>query len=533
MSINYPRRDFLKTAGIIALGAGNTAFASAGTRAKNIYNLKDFGTVSKNGDATQVLMRAFDQLAKTGGTLILPPGAYSISQSLNLEVTKDINIIGNQTTLKFSNVKNYSIEFYGLRTDFKPSRIKDIGALIVNSRVSGGNLVLRQDNYLFDNLELSFSKIDDYSWVMTSESSYFTEDMLGKNLVGYNSSLTFYIVKILDPKTVEVVPGNNQSQDSDPSLIPAWTVADLWCKSRSYYIRGEILTPENISHKKFADGIASYKPENMNYYKFMSGKLRLQGVNFIGNKNRYGIKFLNIAGLELNNLTMSGFEDNSLSIIESINVKIGGCNIQNGISQRESNYGCLVDSCQYIEIINSRFSGGFHSLSHGGTFPCRNIRLSNLYLSGSSNFGLDFHGNCSNVVIENINCMSGAYIGAVNVSISTSSFAISNQKLAALVIGPERDSDYYIIQNCNISNGIGNAVAISSQFCIGEISKICLNGNKVISPLNGVIFQAYPYGTNPVINYLEMKDNIFRVKQEKVKIINNHNLFIIQQNNAS
>lgn len=533
MTVNYPRRNFLKGAGIIALGAGSTTnFVLAGTSTKHIYNLKDFGIVAKNGDSTEVFIRAFDQLAKTGGTLVLPSGAYNINQSLSLEVTKDINIIGNQTILRFGKVKNYAIKFYGSRTDFKLPSIKDFESLIVGTRANAGNLVLRQDNFLFDNLELNLSKIDDYSWVMTSERSYFTPNMLGKNLVGYNTNLTFYIMKIIDPKTVEVIPGNNQPKDSDPSLISAWAVADLWCKSRSYYIRGEILIPEAISHKKFADGIAIYKPENLNCYRFMSGKLRLQGVNVIANKNRYGIKFLNIAGLELNNLVISGFEDNSLSIIESINVKIGGCDIQNGISQRESNYGCLVDSCQDIEITNSRFSGGFHSLSHGGTFPCRNIRLSDLYFSGSSNFGLDFHGNCSNVIISNINCMSGAYIGAINVSISNSSFLISNQKLAALVIGPERDSDYYIINNCNIRNGIGNALAISSQFCIGEINKISLNNSKIISPQNGVTFQAYPYGKNPVINYLEMMDNTFGVKQEKVKTINNHNLFIIQQNNA-
>lgn len=170
-------------------------------------------------------------------------------------------------------------------------------------------------------------------------------------------------------------------------------------------------------------------------------------------------------------------------------------------------YGVSVNSCQNVNIVNCEISGAKHGVMCGGTFPNRNIHISNCFISEQVNL----HGNA-----EIVSIMDNTVYGVLTIwgkscriignnlygwgcrpEFGRSSYAIS--------IAPDPDyPDAFIVQNNKIING--NFM----QFYCGGIhaSLLEITGNSCQE--SGIIFVSQ--GTD-VIGFLQ-----------KIVIKNNSNI---------
>ena len=531
-NFDISRRQFLKNIGIITSVClvPNDLFAKEqqGYRGQNYYLDQFLSGVRSSNDITDALARAFRQLEQTGGELHLPSGIFTVNEGLILTVAKDIKIIGNNTRLIFNNVADPCLLFRGFNLvnyfwrDY--SLRENTLILPVKLRQQATNIIIKENNHDFQKINLTYKRIDKFTFEISSGKPFFNPAMVGKNLVtSQNSGITFYIVKFVDVYKVLVIPGNNQNNDPDLAF-DQWAIADLWCKSRGYYIKGEILKIHDKTSYRLQE---NYIWSNTGCNVFYSACLTLNNLDIAGSGNtcKYGVKLLHLDSAILNNLKISQFANNGVCISESANITIRSCKIGAAISGKASNYACLVESSQKITIEGSIITGGYHGVSHGGTFPCRDLTVSNTQILHTANWGLDFHGNCDNIKLDRVYCDNGAYIGGTNCQITKSTFYTDDDRRAALVIGPEKDSSFYRISSSIIRNPAGNAIAISSQFAIKQIKSVVINSCQIIAGQNGVILQSYPYGNNPELGTMDIGNNNWKVTGNKLKVVINNTSF--------
>lgn len=524
--LSLSRRSFLKSLSLFF--AGITINQDVWAKENQKYKLTDFQSVADGDDITGILAQLLTKVSSTGGILELPSGTFTISKPLALIVNKNVTIQGNKTRLIFQNISGYAFTISGVKqnvTSSKSYQLYSTNNLIVRDKTKYRNLVISENNYTFQVVNLNLKQLDNYTFALSSQQKFFSPAMVGRNLIcSENLGVTFYITKFIDANNVLVIPGNNQSRDLDLSTMTHWTIADLWCKSRGYYVKGEIIPINAKGNYKLVD---NYIASNSNKYVFYSGQFVLQNVDIATSDCKYGIKIINLDTALFNNIKISGFIDNSVCVYQSINITIQQTTINGGVSQQASNYTCLIDSSQNVYIKNSNISGGFHGLSHGGTFPCRSLHIQQVKINNTTNWGLDFHGNCSGIIIDNCSANNGAYIGGIDCTISSSSFITSDKDRAALVLGPERNSNYYKIMNNQIANQIGNAIAVSSQYTINFIKQVTISNNQITAGQYGVIVQSYPYGNSPALNIFNIKNNKWSVSKGNYKLIDNHTKFQI------
>lgn len=536
---NSSRRSFLRNIVVLSSLLGislKTARAKSNINQLISLSIKDFGAIGdgKNDDS-DALDKALSLVTANGGVLLFPRGVYRITRPLKYQLLKDVILQGNGATLlcDYTGNSSYVINFSGKknisRMLSKNIRMGSKEWLESSSFSSDTVILLEQVNHEFISLDLSLSNSVKGQCILASQQAFFKPEMNGKSLINNKDGATFLIISILDRFNALVIPGNNQAKQLDFSNYSKWSIVDLWCASRGYYIRGEFV---NLKKSKSGSSLCSdaiwdnYASKQTQISIVKSGILKISGLTINGGGCNYGMMLANLVGLELNQLTIVNCIVNSLQIKESYRVKILNSVINVGSSDVSSNYAVCITSSQDVNIINCKFSGGTHSLSHGGTFPCRNIQITNTSFSSSKSWTLDFHGNVQGVVLTSIIADGGGYIGAIDVKIQNSVFRNSSNIQGALVLGPERDSKFYQVINCKVNNLQGNGIVIANQFVVRNIQQILISTSVVVSTKNAILLQAYPYGNSPSIAKMMVASNNISAPAQ-ITNINNINKFII------
>ncbi len=534
--INYSRRRFLTHTTLLggSLCCCEIKPVTAKSNKMLVLNAKKLGAIGDGQiDDSDVIDRALLKLSSVGGELFFPSGVYRITRPLSYLIMRDVYLHGKNAILRFDGAigGNYCLNFHGQKT-LLPTLKKDI---ISGSQLLTGNwgdsslLLLEENNYSFSNVVLTLAKADSFSCILTAQRAFFNPADVGKSLINNIDGMTFLLVSILDSTHAVVIPGNNQSKDPDFSKYPQWAIADLWCSSRGYYTKGEFVTFIHRQQERYRcrNGVYSnYRKGVSQISTIKSGKLQLADLSISGSSQSYGLKLLNLISAKIENINIDNFMVNSLQVEESSQVEISNSTVRVNTGSYPSNYAACIYSSQDVKIIGCQFSGGTHALSHGGTFPCRNIQIINSSCGGSSSWALDFHGNSQQINLNSVIAAGGAYIGAIDAQVANSVFKNSSKEQGALVLGAERECNYYLLNNNKISNGEGSALVIANQFAINHIGSILLNNNSISASKNGILLQAYPYGYSPHISKFSLGVNKISAP---VKLLNidNHNKFIM------
>lgn len=541
--INFSRRSFLRNFSVLgsSLWCSSQSVFAASQKLKNTLNIKTLGAIGDGKtDDSNAINKALSLVVLNGGELYFPDGVYLITRPLSYKLSKDVTLSGQNAQLKFCGNfgGNYALQFQGNK-NFLQSLGTDLRAgsslIKLNTpRLKNVILLLEENNYRFMPLNLSLSQANRFAFILSTEEEFFTLNMQGKNLINNKDSATFLILEVQNAHNAIVVPGNNQPININLSDYTQWAIADLWCSSRSYYYKGEFVAGKQIKNNYLCDVpiLDNYTHGFTVVSQVSSGKLTIRGLNFKGaHQALFGLNLLNQVALTIDSVSISEFLVNSLLIKESFNINICKLTVDVAITNQQSNYATCFDSSQMINLSESTFTGGFHALSHGGTFPCRKLNLSQLTLSGSKNWALDFHGNSQDIIINNVISKNGAYIGGIDAQVTNSIFSNDSNTQGALVLAPERNSHIYQVTNCKITNLSGNAMVLANQFVINRIDNVEFSTNLITAGINGILLQAYPYGVNPYLQNLNIRENKLNAPT-KFKNINNHNkLIILQQSN--
>lgn len=494
-----------------------SSVSAAQSNSKSIINIKKIGAIGDGkADDSDIIDKALQQATKNGKEVHFPPGRYRITRTLKYLVKKDVVIQGSNATLIFDGSLGgtYCLTFYGEKKPlFRLDRDVPAGTITFKSGLplpDNSILLFEEVEATFKKLDLSLSKIDKVTFKLNVSTDFFIPSMNGKSLVNDRDGVTFLIVSVLDSKNVLVIPGNNQPAQPDFSQYPLWAVSQLWCPSRGYYRKGEFIGVKRIKSGRYRFLKQSYDSYSRNITQVSqvsSGSLEISGLEIDGNQQSYGLNLLNMTNIHINNLSVGNFKVNSLQIDESYSVEVDSSTISVGNNDYPSNYAGCINSSQNVVIGGSRFSGGTHALSHGGTFPCRAIQIKDALFYGSKSWTLDFHGNGQDVNIEKVVAGNGGYIGAVDVNINSSIFNNSSLVQGALVFGSERDSNYYQLTDTKICNSLGDGLVIANQFAIRGIIEINVHSNMIRAAKRAILLQAYPYGKNPFIAKFSLKEN--------------------------
>lgn len=538
---NRSRRSFLRNIVVLSSlwGVGlKTARAKSTSNQLIALDIRNFGAIGDGlNDDSDALDKALSLVTAKGGELLFPHGIYRITRPLKYQLLKDVILQGNGATLLFDYARNpsYGISFSGKKTVSgvlsKNIRMGSKEWLESSSFSSDAIILLEQVNHEFISLNLSLSNSGKAQCILSSQQAFFKSEMTGKSLVNDKDGTTFLIIAILDRFNALVILGNNQAKQPDFSNYPKWAVVDLWCAARGYYIKGEFINLKKSKNSSYlcCDAIwDNYASKQTQISMVKSGKLRINGLTVDGGGGNYGVMLVNLVGLELKQLTITNCMINSLQIEESYQVKILNSVIEVAVTNLPSNYAGCINSSQNVNIIGCKFSGGTHSLSHGGTIPCRNIQITNTSFSKSKSWTLDFHGNIQGVVLTSVIADGGGYIGAIDVKIQNSVFRNSSTIQGALVLGPERDSKFYQITNCKVNNLQGNGLVIANQFVIHSIQQLLISTSTIVGTKNGILVQAYPYGKSPLITKMMLVGNNISAPTQ-ISNVNNINKFIINK----
>src|SRR6185437_8829657 len=161
-------------------------------------------------------------------------------------------------------------------------------------------------------------------------------------------------------------------------------------------------------------------------------------------------------------------------------------------------YGLLIAEAQNITVNHSNFSSGSHAFASGGTFPNRNITIANTIINDDSDdYAFDFHGNTSNVLIDNVKSLGGFVYSGANLQIKNSTFLASNNNhggfaAIAVTLYPEVSGDYFEFNNSTIiSNWLYSLFIVPAFIDIpvenqpnnpyGTIKSIAVNNSQIIN----------------------------------------------------
>lgn len=265
---------------------------------------------------------------------------------------------------------------------------------------------------------------------------------------------------------------------------------ELFCQARDYYYRGETVQVDSLQGNNITICGSIY--DNYNLEGTVVGlinpiKTNVNGINIkaLSANNQKGINVLWGFECIINTPTIAGCSYSCISFTNCINSTISKANLRDFLGTSGTSYGVALYSCQDCYAYENYINGGRHAISHGGTFPCRNIRVFNNTLTNSSTteYTLDVHENNELIYIYN-NTVTNMSVFGGNISVYNNH--IDSNSYEALFIQPSINSDYFVIKD-NIINSEGNGIRFDfSSFPNLIVDKLKICNNVVTSKEYGI-----------------------------------------------
>jgi len=259
---------------------------------------------------------------------------------------------------------------------------------------------------------------------------------------------------------------------------------------RSYYREGEMLVVKNDVNSSGTINLASsllgtnYQIETTRLYKLNPlQSVSVSELTFIGaldpvTFNTAGLKMDYAANSEVRNIKIINISRTGLEIVNGFNVSVSNCQISKSEADVNGNsYGISIANSQNIYINNNVVNSVRHAVTFGGgstglTIPCRNVNVSENYLSSTLNISaLDFHGNVQYSSMENNVINGGISIGGS-----------SNTIIGNIITNPQLTSSIHISElrdfNLIIKN---NKIRINNNYRVDGSALYCAIGSSTVN----------------------------------------------------
>jgi len=200
---------------------------------------------------------------------------------------------------------------------------------------------------------------------------------------------------------------------------------ELWTASRVYYYKGEMCMIESIVGNvvTLCNPLwDSYTASNTVVCKVNTKNVKVKNMNIVGNlaNNQEGLFIQHAKNVIVDSCKFKGTSYACVVVSNCFSFDISDCFIIDFDKQAGgASYGIAVYSSQNGNIRQNTIYGGKHGITHGGTFPCRNIKVTNnTVVENSINVtgSIDCHEN-SEYIDFNYNTCSSFAVHGRNLSI--------------------------------------------------------------------------------------------------------------------
>jgi hypothetical protein len=276
---------------------------------------------------------------------------------------------------------------------------------------------------------------------------------------------------------------------------------EQWSAARSYYYKGEFVKVQAVSGTTvtLTDGLYDdYTAANTVVCKMSGIKVKIKGMVLIGTPltTQYGLLVSTTEKAVIEDCKVSGFTY-SISVASTYQFSVNRCTVADCYVSGLDGYGIVTGSSQNGTISNNIVAGGTHGITHGGTTPCRNIKI---------------YGNTCNT-------NSASLTGSIECHENSEYFDIFNNTCERIVTAGRNIN----IKNNNvIRNSSGSAPGIIYSPTKSPCLFVNITGNTIDAYLgtagtDGIQLRStYLNGMN--IYNLIIKDNIIHCKRTAIEI---------------
>lgn len=178
-----------------------------------------------------------------------------------------------------------------------------------------------------------------------------------------------------------------------------------------------------------------------------------------------------------------------------------------------SSYGLCVASSQHITEIGNHYRGGRHAITHGGTFPYRDIQVIGGTFDSYRPAGqpaVDFHANGELIRMVGVTSLNGTRSHGSN--FDANSCTLRGANTPAVELYSPRDCDYMRVRNCDVQSAPGkdavawlprNSIGVAHTVDVVEITGVIRSGASgiTIKPISST-------DTNSTINRLVVNADV-------------------------
>lgn len=250
----------------------------------------------------------------------------------------------------------------------------------------------------YNNVQI-LSIVEEKTGIALSDSDYFVEDYIIDNSYGKSNTVykKYHIIKdgldnydkfVVNISACKKFGNQNYLYLKDISSIKKGRKVivanqfEFQSLYRAYYKAGEICKVQGISDSTTDEGYYSVYMYNNLYGNYGSGtkvyidindlfieNVSIKNINFVGNyKSNSLISINKVDGVILDNVKTIGGNTNGVNFSLCINVSINNCSFSEAIDLDGDialNYSCVFNGCNVVNISNSIFNGGRHSIDFG------------------------------------------------------------------------------------------------------------------------------------------------------------------------
>ena len=214
----------------------------------------------------------------------------------------------------------------------------------------------------------------------------------------------------------------------------------------------------------------SYTSATTTVYKLTAPRVSVSGLTILRNSDHAGLTVQYARDVLLDNVRVEGSRERGVYLNTVYGGVVRNCHGRDfWYSGTGTSYGLSVASSQHIMEIGNDFRGGRHAITHGGTYPCRDIQVIGGTFDNyhqSSQAAVDFHPNCENVRMVGVTSLNGVVSGAGNFAADGCTVRRSSYDSAdAVELTPYRSSEYitWLRGDVQVTDASADAVSLVAR----------------------------------------------------------------------
>jgi hypothetical protein len=221
-------------------------------------------------------------------------------------------------------------------------------------------------------------------------------------------------------------------------------------------------------------------------------RVSVTGLEVVRNSNNQGVQIAYARDVLLGGVIGSGSRERIHYLNNVMRGTVDNCvGSDFWYSGTPTSYGLCVASSQHIVERGNHYVGGRHGISHGGTFPYRDIQVIGGTFDSYHPAGqpaVDFHSNGENIRLVGVTSLGGARSHGSNFDASDSTFR--GVTTAAVEMYSSKDCRYMRVRNCDIQSAPGldgvswlprNSIAAPHTTDLVEISGVVRAGAQAVT----------------------------------------------------